>query len=60
MPYRIIKKNNGKFSVMNIETHKIFSKGTSKKKATAQERLLYGIEHGTLNSSNLLSSKKIS
>jgi hypothetical protein len=57
MPYQIVK-HNGKFSVMNKQTKKIFSKGTTKKKALAQERLLYGIEHGTLNSSNLLSSKK--
>jgi len=48
MPYQIIKKNNGKFSVMNIETHKVFSKGTTKTKAIKQERLLYGIENGMM------------
>jgi len=47
MPYEI-KKHNGKFSVINIQTHKVFSKGTTKKKAVKQERLLYGIEHGLL------------
>jgi phosphopantothenoylcysteine synthetase/decarboxylase len=47
MPYQI-KKHNGKFSVVNIETHKIFSKGTTKKNAIKQERLLLGLEHGML------------
>lgn len=47
MPYQV-KKHNGKFSVVNIETHKIFSKGTTKKNAKKQIRLLYGIEHGML------------
>lgn len=47
MPYQI-KKNNGKYSVMNTQTHHIFSKGTTKKKAIKQERLLYGLEHGMI------------
>ena len=45
MPYQIIKKNNGKYIVMNTQTHHIFSKNSSKAKAIKQERLLYGLEH---------------
>lgn len=47
MPYQIQKHGN-KFSVINTQTHHIFSKGTSKKKAVKQERLLYGLENGLL------------
>ena len=47
MPYQIIK-HNGKYSVVNKETHKIFSKGTTKKKAQGQEKLLLGLEYRTI------------
>ena len=52
MPYQIQKHGN-KFSVINTQTHHIFSKGTTKKKATAQIKLLYGLENGLLISKPL-------
>ena len=52
MPYQI-KKIGNKFSVINTQTHHIFSKGTTKKKAIKQERLLYGLENGMLISKPL-------
>jgi hypothetical protein len=47
MPYEI-KRHGNKFSVINLQTHQVFSKGTTKKKAVKQERLLYGIENGMM------------
>ena len=46
MPYAIVKTHNGKFSLINSATGEVHSKGTTKKKAMAQMRLLEGIEHG--------------
>ena len=40
MPYKIIKLPNGKFSVVNKVSGHQFSKGSTKKKAAAQMRLL--------------------
>jgi hypothetical protein len=40
MPYKIIKLPNGKFAVINRISGHLFSKGSTKKKAEAQMRLL--------------------
>ena len=40
MPYKIIKKNNGKYKVINAITHKIHSKNTTYVKALKQIRLM--------------------
>ena len=48
MPYDIIKTPKGKFSLINTATGEVHSKGTTKKKALAQQRLLEGINHGTI------------
>ena len=45
MPYQIVKHNN-KFSVINTQTHHVFSKNSTKKNAVKQEKLLRGLEHG--------------
>ena len=58
MPYQI-KKHGTKYSVMNTQTHKVFSRATSKKKATAQVKLLYGIEHGTIIPHHSMTSNKM-
>jgi hypothetical protein len=47
MPYEI-KKHGNKFSVINVQTHHIFSKNSTKKNAVKQERLLRGLEHGMI------------
>ena len=43
MPYKVSKTKKGDYSVKS--PHGTKSKGTSKKKAEAQARLLRGIEH---------------
>ena len=58
MPYQI-KKHGTKYSVINTQTHKVFSKGTTNKKAVKQERLLYGIEHGTMIRRDGMTSNKM-
>ena len=45
MPYTIVKKNK-KWYVYNKESGKLKGKHTSRLKAEAQVRLLYGVEHG--------------
>ena len=40
MPYKIIKKNNGKYKVINAITHKIHAKNTTYVKALKQIRLM--------------------
>lgn len=45
MPYKI-KEKGTKYQVMNIESGKVHSKGTTKGKAEKQVRLLRAIEHG--------------
>jgi len=47
MPY-VIRKNNNKntYSVKNKATGVVHSKGTSKKRAEAQVKLLNAIDHG--------------
>lgn len=45
MPYKT-KKIDNKFEVVNTETGKVHSKGTTKKKAQKQMNLLRGVEHG--------------
>ena len=44
MPVKITKKAKGKYRV----THggKVSAKGTTKRKAQAQKRLLHGVKHG--------------
>ena len=55
MPYAIIKTPKGKFSLINTATGEVHSKGTTKKKCIAQQRLLEGIEHGTIEGKGYLS-----
>ena len=45
MPYAVVP-HNGAFALINTETGKVHAKHTTKAKAVAQMRLLYGIEHG--------------
>ena len=45
MPYSIIQ-HGGKYSVENVQTKHLFSKGTTLGKAKSQMRLLMGVEHG--------------
>ena len=45
MPFAIIKVKKNKFSVINTRTGVIHSKHTSLKKAEAQVRLLYMVDH---------------
>ena len=45
MPYKMHKRGS-QFQVVNEDTGKKYSKGTTKKKAEAQERLLRAVEHG--------------
>ena len=40
MPYKIIKKKDGKYKVINAITHKIHSKNTTYVKALKQIRLM--------------------
>lgn len=44
MPYKMSKTKSGKYSVSSPHGKK--SKGTTKKKAKAQMRLLRSVEHG--------------
>ena len=44
MPYDIIKTPKGKFSLINTATGEVHSKGSTKKKCMAQQRLLEGID----------------
>jgi len=46
VPYAIKSVGKGLFKVVNTQTGKVHSKGTSKKKALAQMRLLYSKEKG--------------
>jgi|AntAceMinimDraft_18_1070375.scaffolds.fasta_scaffold527353_1 hypothetical protein len=55
MPYKIIKRNNGRFKVINAITKKVYSKNTSLKNAKKQIRLLYLIE----NNPNYIKNNKI-
>ena len=43
MPYKLLKNKN-KYSVENVNTKHLFSKGTTFAKAKAQMRLLYSVE----------------
>jgi len=45
MPYQIVKHGN-KFSVVNTQSGKVFSKNSTKRNAVKQERLLRGLEYG--------------
>ncbi len=40
MPYKIIKKPNGRFKVKNLDSGKIIAKDTTKEKARKQIRFL--------------------
>lgn len=48
MPYKIVKTAHG-FGVMNTETGEMKSHDTTHENATAQMRLLYGVEHHTID-----------
>lgn len=52
MPYQLVQKSPRCFSVVNTETGTEHSKCSSKKKAQAQMRLLYGVETGWKPSSS--------
>lgn len=43
MPYRVIKNDNGTFSVMNTRTGHVLAKNTTKTNADSEVRLLRGI-----------------
>ena len=43
MPFSIRKIKNGKYQVYNLDTSKVYSKGTSKKRAKSQIRLLHSV-----------------
>lgn len=45
MPYKIKKNKSGKFMVINSKTKRVHSKGTTKKRAIKQMRLLYALEN---------------
>ena len=50
MPYTIRKlPNKNKYKVTDTETKRIISKGTTKKKAESQVKLLNAIHHNFLN-----------
>ncbi len=44
MPYRIIRKPNGKFKVKNMDSGKIIAKNTTKVKAQKQIKLLHYLD----------------
>lgn len=52
MPYEARQISPRKWEVINTETGKVHSTGTSKKKAMAQVRLLYGVESGDWKPTN--------
>ena len=43
MPFSIRKIKNGKYQVYNLDTGKVYSKGTTKKRAKSQIRLLHSV-----------------
>ena len=45
MPYKIIKKPNGKYKVKNLKSGKLVAKNTTKTKAKSQVRLLMAREY---------------
>ena len=51
MPY-IVRKKGDKWLTVNSETGEVKGTHDSKQKATAQLRLLYGVEHGMVPRSN--------
>ena len=53
MPYSILE-HHGKYSVQNVNTHHLFSKGTTLGKAKAQMRLLYSKEPALKQHSKLI------
>jgi len=50
MPWDVVKitsgKNKGKYKVVNRDTGEVEAKATTKGKAEAQRRLLYGVKSG--------------
>jgi hypothetical protein len=44
MPYKIIKKPNGKYKVKNLHSGKIIAKNTTKVKAEKQIKLLHYLD----------------
>lgn len=56
MPYKIIS-HNGLYSVENVNTNHLFSKGTTLGKAKAQMRLLYSKEQPGLKQHSKLIKK---
>jgi hypothetical protein len=45
MPYSV-RKTNGAYEVVDVETGKVYSNHTTKEKAERQRRLLEGVRHG--------------
>jgi hypothetical protein len=45
MPYKIIKKPNGKYKVKNLKSGKIVAKDTTKTKAQKQVRFLHYLDN---------------
>lgn len=48
MPYAIRRNHDKSYSVINTESRKVHSYHTTKEKATAQLRLLFGLDHGMI------------
>lgn len=48
MPYMLLEKGKGRYSVINSMTGKVHAADTTKAKAEAQIRLLRGVEAGSL------------
>jgi len=45
LPYSV-RKTNGAYEVVDVETGKVHASHTTKEKAEAQRRLLEGVRHG--------------
>jgi hypothetical protein len=45
LPYSV-RKTNGAYEVVDLETGKVYSNDTTKEKAERQRRLLEGVRHG--------------
>jgi len=58
MPYKIKKNRSGKFMVINSKTKRVHSKGTTKKKAIKQMRLLYALENPNFVLRNTKNTRK--
>jgi hypothetical protein len=58
MPFSIRKIKNKKYQVYNLDTGKIYSKGTSKKRAKSQMRLLHSVSKDNLTRKRKIGGKE--